>query len=581
MFVDLAQDQTRIHAAVMTTVCIKYCDIPSYLRSGDFYRALDNNDEEAIVDIPVDCYHSDGSEARDLREFTKLVHVMMFWMLDEIPLGILKYCSENEIAVWEGAIMEHPGMVESSLLHLLRLAYSTKGEVPLYSLLGTNRLDVIRYALESVGKGSKAACAVAAAGNLDLLQEMREEGFLFNGETCATASYFGHLECLQYMHEGGVSWDFSVYVSTADAGHLQCMRYAHEQGLDWDAKVCAVAALSGNLDCLQYAHANGCPWDVNTTNQSALNGHVECLRYALHNGCEHNEDASCFASRNGHMACLELLHEHQGAWSVTTCSHAGVASNITCLKYLHENDCEWDSSTPAVAALKGNLSCLRYALENGCPYGADLVKYAARSGNAECLRYLIEEQGLSMDEEVFKIALVKGNFECVQYLVDQGCPLVQAMFTDKDEEKDIYTELLKEENEAFGQCLELSVERGWMMNGYFKAYLLERDIENCRALLQMDGWFEDVSSSARSVTLTPLKHTYDFLDILRHSRNNTLFEHFLTTIAVALLLYISYAQLHKLPEGIAKIPTCIVIVMTVVGSLVLLLKMVYDFVWEY
>lgn len=527
----------------MANLEIKYCDIPSYLRAGGFYRNLDNDDPEGIINIPAECFHPDGEKAADLEEFRQLLRAMVFWMLEDIPLGVLKFCEDHEVDVWDEGLVDLPDAVGMEVQPFLSTAYSKPGIVPLHDIIKSRRWDLIIHAVGRIGKNNNVADIVALCGNLRLLQHLHEEGFPWHEYTCAAASQNGHVDCLQYAHENGCPWDVNVHSYAAMNGHLLCMQYAFEQGLEWQVEVCHMAANKGHLDCLQFAHENGCPWDyevylyaashghlacmqyafeqgldewhvdvckeaalsgqllclkfahehgcpwdIRTTECAAQNGHVDCLRYALENACPVDDMAYNMASRNGHLECLQLLHQFDAPLCADAPVYATECSNSTSLQYLYENGCPWEEKTTRQAAFWGNIEPLRYAMEHGCPHSDDIVQYAARGKNFECLQYVVEEQGLLMERLAFKVASLGGNLNCVQYLFDQGCPFLYSGFSDEAEQWVIYDFIFRKDNPEFVLCVEFAVERGWAVCAKFIKYIVTRD-EPCKLWLQKEGYY--------------------------------------------------------------------------------------------
>lgn len=52
----------------MSTINVRYCDIPPYLRDGALYRSLSSDDLEGYITVPLDCFHDDGDEAVNMEE---------------------------------------------------------------------------------------------------------------------------------------------------------------------------------------------------------------------------------------------------------------------------------------------------------------------------------------------------------------------------------------------------------------------------------------------------------------------------------------------------------------------------------
>jgi len=318
----------------MTTIQIKCSVIPSCLHAGDFYQNLDNDDPESLIEIPSDCFVTQTEAASNVSEFRQLLlRVMEFWMLDEIPVGVLNFCDEHDVTVWKEAITE---IVMPDVQKLLLDVDADKQSVPCELVLRSGRWEVIRHTLSRMAKDGNATAVAAETGNLQLLIYLHEQGFDWHKDTCSLASLNGNLQCLryahrngcawdnfttiraanggqvdclQYAHENGCPWNSTLYMVAAANGRLSCMQYAFEHGLEWHIVVSMLAALGEHLDCLQFAHENGCPWDSITTLNAAAEGKYDCLKYALENGCAVHEDAIHKASVNGHSLCVELLRQ--------------------------------------------------------------------------------------------------------------------------------------------------------------------------------------------------------------------------------------------------------------------------------
>lgn len=489
-----------------TTTIVTFCKIPSYLHAGEFYRNLDNTDPESIIPIPTDRFHADGNEAANVEEFRQLLRVMTFWMLDSIPLGVLNFCEQQAVDVWEGEIHSLPGDVGVLLLS----AYSKADIVPFGDIVKTGRWDLIMHAVDRMDQSDNATRVAAFFGNLNLLKYLHDNDFTWSEDTCWAASQNGHLECLQYAHCKGCPWDAQVYVHAAIYGHHSCMKYAYEEGLEWQTVVCTVAAQAGSLEFLRFAHEHGCPWDNKTTEGAAQEGHVPCLLYALENGCPVDKTACSLACLKGQLECLQLLHQLGVPWDEHASFHAAQGPNTHCLRYLHDHGCPWDKHTSNKAATEGHIDPLRYALEHGCPYDAFIMPNVVRSSNLECLRYLVDERLLCMNEAVFLAALLKGDLTCLQYLLDQGCPFQEAWLD--DEAWDIFDIVFRKDNPEFVLCAQFAVDRGWELCENFISYIVTRDAP-CKDWLVDEGWYTDETYSdyESETSVISTKRKYDEL----------------------------------------------------------------------
>lgn len=473
----------------MSTIQIKYKDIPPYLQVGEFYRNLVDDNPDCIIDVPKNSFWVDGDSVTGLHEFIRLLRTAKYWMLDDIPVGIVRYCSETNILFWRHILMDHPltDKHQTDFTAALLNAFCESKRVNYLNVISTGHWELMVRAAARMGKESDAATVAASYGNLQLLAYLRNEGFSWDCKTCQKASEFCHLDCLQYAHENGCPWDCNVYKYAAQAGHLDCMKYGHKEGLEWHVDVCMYAASMNETTCLEYAHKNGCPWDEGTVEASIRNGQWQCLVFALRNGCPCTELASYAACTTGRLDELRILHQFGALWTTDTCVKAVESrDDLVCLRFLHENGCPWNEETPRTCARLGQIKSLKFALERGCLYDNELLHAAAAGGSLKCIKYLVEDQLLLLDEKVFLCALLKGNIACIKYLLDQGCPCACGDLEYNSEFSDIaprYTQYMP--------CAEFAVMRGWQPRLSFINLLQKKRFKECKELLElmtMEGW---------------------------------------------------------------------------------------------
>ena len=168
----------------MTVVQIRFCDIPEYLHVGDFYRNLDTEDPEEIIEVLLDCFHADGNEAADLEEFRQLLRVMVFWVLDEIPFGILEYCNEQEVGVWKDGVTDLPDAVEMEIQPVLIKTYSRADAIPIQDIIETGRWELICHAVDRMNNNDLATKAAAIVGDLRTLKYLHDKGFDWHRHVC-------------------------------------------------------------------------------------------------------------------------------------------------------------------------------------------------------------------------------------------------------------------------------------------------------------------------------------------------------------------------------------------------------------
>lgn len=494
----------------MTTVQIRYGDIPFFLREGAFYRNLDNGDPESIIDVPAD-YFSATCIAENLAQFEQLLRVMTFWALDNIPTGVLDFCKDFDPAIWEWPASELPCEIGEDILPDLRIAYGSTNHATFDEVISTDRWEVITHRATFTSRDEALLGAAARAGNLRLMKFLHEENFVWQASTCAFASGCGSLECLRYARQNGCPWNAQVYVRAAAFGHLSCMQYAFEQGLEWHKDVCKFAALHGHLDCLKFAHENSCPWNADVYKLAARGGHLDCMKYAHREGLEWSPNACRMAAYFGHLSCLQYAHENGCPWHVLTLGHAAMQGHASCLQYALEHGCPLDGESrlvskqlaclelfhihniPLTVAMSSNcascsdVACLRFLFEHGCPYDNGIIVNAVRSGSLEVLKYLVEDQLLITDENTFISALLRGDLSCLQYLLDQGCPYMKANFSDRKSLLLLYDAIDKTDNPDFALCVELAIERGWVPGQHFVMYIIKKGLDNCKEVLTRNG----------------------------------------------------------------------------------------------
>jgi len=456
---------------------IKYCDIPKYLQGGAFYRSLSSDDPEEKIEIPADCFRFDASTAANEDEFCQLFRIMMFWMLDEIPEGVLECCETRDVDLWRTAILRLPEaqQLEVEILPTLLAAYGSRDDTSFADVVNTGRWEIMVHSLARVAKDSAATTVAARVGHLRLLKLLHEQGFVWDADTCPAASEHGHLDCLKYAFEHGCAWDQRVLALAALNGHLNCIEYGHVQGLEWQPQVCANAALNGHLHCLQYARENGCHWSADTVTFAAQNGHEDCLTYALHRQCPIEDEACNQACLYGHLNCLMMLHSAGATLNEMTAFHAASCAEAACLRYLREHGCPWDVDTPTSAVLHGSLNTLRYALEHGCQYSTHIMMFAAQGKSLPCLKYLIEDRGMLVYTDVFVSSPLAADLPCIQYLITHGCHCTHARVDLRPSEIEKLHEVLETRKEEFIQCVQYAMQQGWPMNPRFVTLLQSGD----------------------------------------------------------------------------------------------------------
>lgn len=380
---------------------IIFSAVPSFLYENEFCQSLDS---DGGISAPEDQNFTFNDVVRSAHDLRHILHVIKFWGVDRIHVGVIEYCYCTDAFVWESAIVQVQDdqsafrpvvcfqMCQSGISLIERAIYAGRIEILVYlvnmvdpkedsfqnaiaTACAKGRLDFLRV-LHKVGFGwgDKALTIAAEGGHLDCLQYIHDHRCPWPEvgcsvlDVCAAAASNGHLGCLKFAHKNGSAWDSRTLLFAARGGHLQCIIYGHEEGLKWPDDLCCEAAKCGHLDCLTYAREHGCVWDSTVTLHAATHGHVDCLQYALERCCPVQPNSCTEAAAGGHLRCLRLLCEHRAPWSVeTTTAAAARAGHMHCFVYLHENGCPWDETTTNAAVEFGHVETYRYATVRECP----------------------------------------------------------------------------------------------------------------------------------------------------------------------------------------------------------------------
>lgn len=435
-------------------VVTKRSDVPEYLHHGDFYKSLNDEDDEQIS-VPANALKLNLIvENNDDLEY--LLSSLRFWAVDKVLEEVVVYCI-NKNPTSCSSVLEHfrndfryvdkilqmilltdedraKLAIESGILELVTILYESCSALPdgCHIAARAGHLNILQYLHQHGGQLDNPVeifssgvdtslcantCAHAAVGgNMDCLQYIQEQGCPIDSSTLSAAIYAGQTACVEYalLHDNLVT-DTSFCTVAARKGHLQALKLLHAAGAPWNVHTCSEAAYNGHLDCVQYLHENGCPWRERVCRAAAEMGHLDCLIYAHEKGCPWDHDTCYFAARMGHLHCLKYAHENGCVLYGGICNVAAEKGHLECLKYAHESGCPWDEITLVHATIGGQLECLKYAHQYGCGWDPSVTLNAARRGHLSCLQYALE-QGCEVTEDAYREAIEFGHSDCVVYL---------------------------------------------------------------------------------------------------------------------------------------------------------------------
>lgn len=402
-------------------VFVKKAEVPFFLRSGQFYQSLSDEDEEQIS-VPSNTLKMDTKieSGSDLEHF---LISQRFWGVNEISNEVIQYTLSED--GFESKILER---------FVSNFAY-IKVLVDMLPLRDEHRLMV-----------------AARAGILEIVQHLPKD-CLDDPIGALSAAEAGHLHILQYLHEHGANLSSYMLEGAIDgAKGLSCVEYMHKQGVDWPPGTLFIALVAGNKECFHYALANGCTWEDGGEDAFPRSDlHVEALKYALQHGYPRRANLMGIAAGCGAIQCLRAFHEANYPWDAGVCLQAATNGHLNCLQYLREHHCPWDGGTLLCAVQGGYLNCVQYAVTHGCtipqiscymaaknghatvlqclheagaPWGGrDVCTAAAEGGHLDCLMYA-HEHGAPWDHTACNGAAAHGHLPCLQYLHESGCTMI-------------------------------------------------------------------------------------------------------------------------------------------------------------
>ncbi|KAL6054459.1 Ankyrin repeat domain-containing protein [Balamuthia mandrillaris] len=282
-------------------------------------------------------------------------------------------------------------------------------------------LEVLRWIRANQGQHAcKEWCPdmnAALEGQWEVLKWLHfEVGCAWSGASvCSAIAAIGNLSMLQWVRDRGCPWDESTCSAAAGKGHLEVLQWAREQGCPWQESTCNKAAMNGHLHVLQWARAHGCPWNEDTCSEAALNGHLHVLQWARAQGCPWDMWTCARAAWNGHLDVVKWAQENRCTWDETTSANAAHSGCLDILQWVRENGCPWDHSTCYKAASNGHVEVLKWAWEQGCPHNAWNLLQAAHSGCLPVLKWAYNNSW-PVRQEIPMAALLSGRLQIVRFL---------------------------------------------------------------------------------------------------------------------------------------------------------------------
>ena len=128
-----------------STMQIKYSDIPKWLENSEFYRNLNNDEEDGdCIDIPAKCFRETSEHVLTSNDLADVLQVMRFWMTSAIPQSVLEFCYANDWSVWNKVFVEigGEGMAE---FEVINFACRHSDQFSLSAALSSERPELVIF----------------------------------------------------------------------------------------------------------------------------------------------------------------------------------------------------------------------------------------------------------------------------------------------------------------------------------------------------------------------------------------------------------------------------------------------------
>ncbi len=295
------------------------------------------------------------------------------------------------------------------------------------------------HGLIGTGLGSYIVEAVAAAGNLRLLQWLRAQGCQVGLRSMLAAA-------LESADLGMARWlveEAGVQLPPSDVGR-GCMLTDRMEG-SW-ASLCEAAAASGDVAKLRWLQAWGGTLHKGAICAAVKGGHLEAVHY-LHRDCGQrwiSVPGLCHAVMAGSTELVEyVLHRDRrfGYFSNTLDLYVAAARNgdvqmiqLLLVKHgelgrrLAEESADsiidsWAYGT--MASAWGCIEVVKSIRECGdeAPFSRCTLDIAASKGDLPLVRYLHQEQRIPFSDNTLARAAEGGCEALLEWLLAEGCPV--------------------------------------------------------------------------------------------------------------------------------------------------------------
>jgi hypothetical protein len=136
---------------------------------------------------------------------------------------------------------------------------------------------------------------VASNGNLEMLKYLRKIDYNLDYESTYAAGY-GHLHVIIWLKEQGYKWNENTCASTVKYNHLNVLRWL--RGFDRDT--CGISSNETEI----------CPWDEWIYISAIENGNIDVLIFAFENDCDFGDNAYNYAYNAENIEVLDCINKY-------------------------------------------------------------------------------------------------------------------------------------------------------------------------------------------------------------------------------------------------------------------------------
>jgi hypothetical protein len=130
------------------------------------------------------------------------------------------------------------------------------------------------------------ASSAAEGGHLNIIQWFISVYGKIHESVFIQAILCGHLHIIKWAIKSGYNMNktdkkFCAYA--AGEGHLDILQLLRENGYVWGRTTCINAVVNGHLHIIEWVYKNGCPWDKNCFSEAVCHGHLHIIWWILMN----------------------------------------------------------------------------------------------------------------------------------------------------------------------------------------------------------------------------------------------------------------------------------------------------------